>query len=163
MALSQYRYKSAEWSKADKLLDNWWCFVIRFIPRWLAPNAITLIGTIALIGSLVLAHTVNEPCPGIVHRKSVGDALGNIPQLKNINVSIAMGPDYLPPWANWVIVFAMFVYQTLDAVDGKQARRTRSSSPLGQVRDSSIQIDTNTPLSVLIAPSYYSFISTLPD
>jgi ethanolaminephosphotransferase len=29
----------------------------------------------------------------------------------------------------------MFFYQTLDAVDGKQARRTQSSSPLGQLFD----------------------------
>jgi phosphatidylglycerophosphate synthase len=39
---------------------------------------------------------------------------------------------------DWVIVYSlvcMFVYQTLDAVDGKQARRTGTSSPLGQLFD----------------------------
>ena len=29
----------------------------------------------------------------------------------------------------------LFVYQTLDAIDGKQARRTNSSSPLGELFD----------------------------
>ena len=31
--------------------------------------------------------------------------------------------------------FAVFWYQTLDAIDGKQARRTNNCSPLGQLLD----------------------------
>lgn len=31
--------------------------------------------------------------------------------------------------------FGLFVYQSLDAIDGKQARRTKSSSPLGELFD----------------------------
>ena len=31
--------------------------------------------------------------------------------------------------------FGLFVYQSLDAIDGKQARRTGSSSPLGELFD----------------------------
>jgi phosphatidylglycerophosphate synthase len=84
--------------------------------------------------SMVLAESVKEPCPA-PPRRGVGDTLGGSGLLKNLNVTMATGPDCLPPWANWAVVFAMFVYQTLDAVDGKQARRTRSSSPLGQLFD----------------------------
>ena len=29
----------------------------------------------------------------------------------------------------------LFIYQTLDAIDGKQARRTKTSSPLGELFD----------------------------
>jgi phosphatidylglycerophosphate synthase len=29
----------------------------------------------------------------------------------------------------------LFIYQTLDAIDGKQARRTKSNSPLGELFD----------------------------
>lgn len=39
---------------------------------------------------------------------------------------------------HWVYIFAaicQFIYQTLDAVDGKHARTTKSSSPLGQLFD----------------------------
>ncbi|EGR34051.1 hypothetical protein IMG5_025610 [Ichthyophthirius multifiliis] len=39
---------------------------------------------------------------------------------------------------SWVFLFAsisVFIYQTLDALDGKQARRTNPSSPLGQLFD----------------------------
>lgn len=31
--------------------------------------------------------------------------------------------------------FGLFIYQSLDAIDGKQARRTNSSSPLGELFD----------------------------
>ncbi len=41
----------------------------------------------------------------------------------------------MPAWMYLFSVFMAFMYQTLDAVDGKQARRTGSSSPLGQLFD----------------------------
>jgi phosphatidylglycerophosphate synthase len=31
--------------------------------------------------------------------------------------------------------FGLFFYQSLDAIDGKQARRTNSQSPLGELFD----------------------------
>lgn len=40
-----------------------------------------------------------------------------------------------PVWTYLVASACMFLYQTLDAIDGKQARRTGSSSPLGQLFD----------------------------
>lgn len=41
----------------------------------------------------------------------------------------------IPSWTFYFMAFAIFAYQTLDATDGKQARRTKSSSPLGQLFD----------------------------
>ena len=41
----------------------------------------------------------------------------------------------MPGWVNVVCGLTLFLYQTLDAVDGKQARRTKSSSALGQLFD----------------------------
>ena len=38
-----------------------------------------------------------------------------------------------PPWVYCWCAFALWGYQLLDAMDGKQARRTGSSSPLGQL------------------------------
>ena len=35
----------------------------------------------------------------------------------------------------YATVFGAFTYQTLDAIDGKQARRTGAASPLGQLFD----------------------------
>lgn len=41
----------------------------------------------------------------------------------------------LPSWVYVAVALCQFLYQTLDAVDGKHARRTKSSSPLGQLFD----------------------------
>lgn len=41
----------------------------------------------------------------------------------------------VPSWSLHLNGLGLFVYQTLDAVDGKQARRTGSSSPLGELFD----------------------------
>ncbi len=41
----------------------------------------------------------------------------------------------IPSYCFFFAAFCIFVYSTLDAIDGKQARRTKSSSPLGQLFD----------------------------
>ena len=43
--------------------------------------------------------------------------------------------ERLPEWTYLFVAFGIFAFQTLDAIDGKQARRTGSSSPLGQLFD----------------------------
>ena len=46
---------------------------------------------------------------------------------------IFVGQD--PIWGQIATAIGLFIYQTLDAIDGKQARRTNSSSPLGELFD----------------------------
>jgi len=43
--------------------------------------------------------------------------------------------DPAPRWLAILTSLIVFLYQTMDAIDGKQARRTGSSSPLGQLFD----------------------------
>lgn len=40
-----------------------------------------------------------------------------------------------PLWAYMSCAVGLFLYQSLDAIDGKQARRTNSSTPLGELFD----------------------------
>lgn len=40
-----------------------------------------------------------------------------------------------PRWACFLCAVGLFVYQSLDAIDGKQARRTGTSTPLGELFD----------------------------
>ncbi len=40
-----------------------------------------------------------------------------------------------PGWAFFLSALGLFIYQSLDAIDGKQARRTNSSSALGELFD----------------------------
>ena len=41
----------------------------------------------------------------------------------------------VPSWVLILCALGLFLYQTLDAIDGKQARRTNSSTPLGELFD----------------------------
>lgn len=40
-----------------------------------------------------------------------------------------------PRWSCLLCALGLFVYQSLDSIDGKQARRTNTSSPLGELFD----------------------------
>jgi ethanolaminephosphotransferase len=77
-----------------------------FIPLWMAPNIITLLGLFATITSLALTLIFNPD----------------------------LGPNG-PTWLHFLSGINIFLYQTLDNMDGKQARRTGSSSALGMVFD----------------------------
>jgi len=47
-------------------------------------------------------------------------------------------PTFSEPIPRWVFLLngiLLFAYQTLDNMDGKQARNTKSSSPLGELFD----------------------------
>ncbi|KAJ5111133.1 hypothetical protein N7532_001668 [Penicillium argentinense] len=54
-----------------------------------------------------------------------------------------------PPWVYASCALGLFLYQTFDAVDGMQARRTKQSGPLGELFDHSVDA-CNTGLGVLI-------------
>jgi ethanolaminephosphotransferase len=41
----------------------------------------------------------------------------------------------MPPWVYLSFSIGLFLYQTFDAVDGSQARRTHQSGPLGELFD----------------------------
>ena len=88
------------------LMQPWWNFVASCMPRWLAPNCITLCAnscnTVACVLTLHL-------CPDLV----------------------CAGPR----WLYFLLPLLNFGWQTLDAVDGKHARNTGSSSPLGCLFD----------------------------
>lgn len=78
----------------------------RFLPGWLAPNLITLTGLIALLATYV--------------------------------VTAYYSPDFeheLPRWIYLMSSVGVFFYLHMDALDGKQARKTGTSSPLGQLFD----------------------------
>ena len=40
-----------------------------------------------------------------------------------------------PRWVYLFCAIGLFVYQSLDAIDGKQARRTNTNTPLGELFD----------------------------
>jgi len=106
-SLLQYNYVCGGATPLDAVMNvYWWNPVATLLPLWLAPNLITVVGTIGVclttLTLMMFAPTFTESAPASAYGLA---ALG------------------------------VFLYQTLDAIDGKQARVTGTSSPLGQICD----------------------------
>ncbi|XP_057421733.1 choline/ethanolaminephosphotransferase 1-like [Lotus japonicus] len=106
-ALHKHKYSGVDHSYVAKyILQPFWSRFVNFFPLWMPPNAITLTGFMFLLLSTFFGYIY-------------------APQL-----------DTAPPrWVHFAHGLLLFLYQTFDAVDGKQARRTNSSSPLGELFD----------------------------
>ncbi|XP_054737525.1 cholinephosphotransferase 1 isoform X4 [Anastrepha obliqua] len=104
--LSEHKYACSNSSLLDPWLQPWWNWLVSMTPLWLAPNLITIIGLIVNIATTLIL--------------------------------VSYSPDAKSPppgWASLLCAFGLFVYQSLDSIDGKQARRTNTSSPLGELFD----------------------------
>jgi ethanolaminephosphotransferase len=76
---------------------------------WLAPNMVTLLGFFCILINIVLLQLY-------------------VPDL--------VGPA--PAWLCYSFAAGLWAYSTMDNIDGKQARRTGTSSPLGELFDHGI-------------------------
>ncbi|XP_012534147.1 cholinephosphotransferase 1 isoform X7 [Monomorium pharaonis] len=104
--LSEHKYSCTSNSLLDGFLQPWWDWLVSKVPLWLAPNLITVLGLIVnIVTTLILVY---------------------------------YSPDArveAPRWACFLCALGLFIYQSLDAIDGKQARRTGTSTPLGELFD----------------------------
>ncbi|XP_071452387.1 cholinephosphotransferase 1 isoform X3 [Hetaerina americana] len=104
--LGEHEYHCASDSLLDPWLNPWWSWLVTKVPLSVAPNTITIVGlAVNILTTLIL---------------------------------IIYSPDAkaeAPRWAFFVCALGLFIYQSLDAIDGKQARRTGTSSPLGELFD----------------------------
>jgi len=81
--------------------------IVSYLPDWLAPNTITLTGFLHTLG------------PIIIQLCAIGSAFVGV----------------TPLWFLIGQAYCYFIYRLLDEMDGKQARRTGNSSPLGLIFD----------------------------
>ncbi|CRK95571.1 CLUMA_CG009035, isoform A [Clunio marinus] len=104
--LSDHKYNCTSDSYLDKILQVWWCWLVSKTPLYIAPNLLTIVGLfVNILTSVIL---------------------------------IWYAPDAkveAPRWCYLSCAIGLFIYQSLDAIDGKQARRTNTSSPLGELFD----------------------------
>ena len=120
-------------------------------PRWLAPNVLTLTGFVALLvqSSLFAAHDFSFY--GSCTDERVQCAPSNVANLTQRHAAfqanvrprhaaqlIGTVCSCIPAWVWLASAVCQFLAHTLDAIDGKQARRTGSSSPLGELFDHGI-------------------------
>ncbi|PXF44134.1 putative CDP-alcohol phosphatidyltransferase class-I family protein 3 [Gracilariopsis chorda] len=106
-ALRQYKYAGEDRSLMRQYIMNpMYNRLVSFFPLWMAPNMITLSGFLLIVAShLQLLYYSHD--------------------------LTQQAPRSVYALAGW----ALFSYMVLDNLDGKQARRTNSSSPLGQLFD----------------------------
>lgn len=78
----------------------------------------------------------------------------------NVLTLIVHDPEYtgkyLPRWVYWSWSIGLFAYQSMDAIDGKQARRTGMAGPLGEMFDHGCDA-INTGLEVALCQAAFGF------
>ncbi|KAM7206947.1 Cholinephosphotransferase 1 [Rhypophila sp. PSN 637] len=108
--LKTYKYSAVDKSPISHyILRPYWNAFVELLPLWIAPNMVTLLGFFFI--------------------------------LVNVALLVIFMPDLLGPGPSWLyfsFAFGLFMYQTMDNVDGKQARRTGTSSGLGELFDHGI-------------------------
>lgn len=104
--IAAYKYKPGAYTRLDNTLTPFWNWAVMLLPLWMAPNLVTFLG---LVGTTLAAGVLTSFSPSLEAE--------------------------VPRWCSVLFAATLFLYQTLDAIDGKQARRTNSSSPLGQLFD----------------------------
>ncbi|KAK5131417.1 hypothetical protein LTR08_000953 [Meristemomyces frigidus] len=108
-------FKTYKYSSIDKsplsyyVLRHYWNACVEFLPLWLAPNMVTLLGFFFVLGNVGLLELTD-------------------PDLQ--------GPKHSVVYFSYA--FGVWAYSTLDNIDGKQARRTGTSSGLGELFDHGI-------------------------
>ncbi|XP_035673363.1 cholinephosphotransferase 1-like isoform X2 [Branchiostoma floridae] len=104
--LDEHKYSASGTSAVEPVMQVFWRWLVEKVPLWVAPNLITLVGLIInVVTSLLLMYYS--------------------PTAK----------EEAPAWVYMSCAVGLFLYQSLDAIDGKQARRTGSSTPLGELFD----------------------------
>ena len=114
--MNNFKYKSTDESiMYNKCMSPCLNYFVNFLPRWLAPNLITIIS----LGFNVIAAVI-----------SYNDGGFNFSQ-------------ELKPFTCMIIGVFQLLYQLLDNIDGKQARRTGNSTPFGMLMDHGCDVFTN--------------------
>uniref|UniRef100_G3UMF7 Cholinephosphotransferase 1 n=1 Tax=Loxodonta africana TaxID=9785 RepID=G3UMF7_LOXAF len=108
--LEEHRYNAAGVSLLEPPLQLYWTWLLQWIPLWMAPNSTTMtrLGMKFNLSMTCVLHCGKHCC--------------------------TLSPD-APYWTYLLCALGLFIYQSLDAIDGKQARRTNSCSPLGELFD----------------------------
>eukprot|EP00536_Pseudo-nitzschia_multiseries_P016502 jgi/Psemu1/221508/e_gw1.1135.9.1 len=105
-AIANHKYKPGHYTFLDNFLNPVWTKLTDLLPMWLAPNAVTFLGGMHCAFSYATTWYYS--------------------------------PNFVTPLPDWVIFlsgYCTIAYYTFDCMDGKQARRTGQSSPLGQLFD----------------------------
>lgn len=102
---------------AKYILQPYWTWLVTLFPEWMAPNLITLLGLVFILINVatILCYVINVDW--------------------QTGYPLAKGQVEMPWYVYASFGVGLFAYTSFDAIDGKQARRTQTSSPLGELFD----------------------------
>ncbi|XP_065835204.1 choline/ethanolaminephosphotransferase 1-like [Oscarella lobularis] len=104
--LDEHKYSCKGRSIIEPAFQVLWNWLVEQLPLWIAPNLLTITGlALNVVTSLLVAFY----CPNAT--------------------------ETAPAWVFYLCALGLFTYQCLDAIDGKQARRTGTSSAMGELFD----------------------------
>jgi ethanolaminephosphotransferase len=109
-----HQYRAGTYTFLDNLLNPVWTSLTELLPMTMAPNLVTTLGAIHCLVSYLLTWYYAPTFS-----------------------------QQVPVWLLVLNAYCMFAYYTLDCMDGKQARRTGNSSPLGQLFDHGVDCICN--------------------
>ncbi|KAG0073368.1 hypothetical protein BGZ89_004207 [Linnemannia elongata] len=129
--LSKYKYSGIDESLLSRyVLGPYWTKLVTFFPVTMAPNTITGLGFLCVVANLLTMFYYAPDMTGVC-----------------------------PSWAYYSFGIGLFVYQSLDAIDGKQARRTGTSGPLGELFDHAMRSANRMPTFVILTLANF-YLST---
>ncbi|XP_047520227.1 ethanolaminephosphotransferase 1-like [Pieris napi] len=121
-----YKYMSKDTSPLSVyVMHPFWNKVVELVPRWVAPNVLTFSGFLFTVLDFILLSYYDydyTAASAVVKNETVVEPLN--------------GRTEVIPQTLWYFLSVfLFLAYTLDGIDGKQARRTQTSGPLGELFD----------------------------
>ncbi|KAG7301050.1 hypothetical protein JYU34_015425 [Plutella xylostella] len=119
-----YKYMAIDTSPLSVyVMHPFWNKVVELVPRWVAPNVLTFAGFLLTVANfLLLSHYDYDYTAASAVNATAAVVNGGV---RNV----------IPGWLWPVLAVFLFLAYTLDGIDGKQARRTQTSGPLGEMFD----------------------------
>ncbi|XP_055545821.1 ethanolaminephosphotransferase 1 isoform X2 [Wyeomyia smithii] len=117
------------------VMHPFWNWLVQYCPRWIAPNLLTFTGFLLTVVNFFLIGYYDFGF-----------------------TAATLIPNPIPDWVWILAAINLFVAYTLDGIDGKQARRTGTSGPLGELFDHGLD-----SYSTLLIPVYVFSLFGLID
>lgn len=162
--IHKYKYAAIDKSLISRyVLGPYWNWLVTLFPLSVAPNTITLLGLLLIVANVASLLFLDPALQNSTEIRATIFSHVTKPQLPV--VPLAPRDDFphilfastrvsdasvIPGWLLIVWSISLFMYQSFDSIDGKQARRTGMAGPLGEMFDHGCDA-LNTVLEVLLA------------
>uniref|UniRef100_A0A0N5AU10 Ethanolaminephosphotransferase 1 n=1 Tax=Syphacia muris TaxID=451379 RepID=A0A0N5AU10_9BILA len=127
-----YKYSAVDTSPLAVYISHpFWNWLVNFYPLWIAPNLLTVCGWLMVMLGFVVVSFLDYD----LNSNSLSESKSTLPIPNEVWLFCAI---------------CTFLGHTLDGTDGKQARRTGTSGPTGELFDHGLDSWSTVPFTVTI-------------